>query len=314
MRNYPALIFLATAVVTACGSHWGGAGGDVSRGDSVNPPFDHLIDINPNSAIEGIKIPDSFKKACVAIAADNKRLAAKPLVIAMGATNPPDSYVDADDPSKMLGYQPAIAALALACLGAQFSIAQYPASTIIAAAQAGRVDILWNGFFYTPTRAQVLDFVVYEEVRDDAIIRSDSELNVKDLKDVCGHHVGVIVGSSEAQNLSVGGRSANICDNRAPMEVDTYQSAADLMLALSNRRVEVALAGEAAASAYADKVKLAFVVDTGVYAGISAIKGRQDLLLASQQAIKAIQEAGLQQALAEKYKRNTAVFPATLRT
>jgi len=68
---------------------------------------------------------------------------------------------------------------------------------LIPALQASQIDLVWSSLLYTPERAKVVDFVVYQKAGTGALVKKGNPQGIHALDDVCGKRASGVLGTVE---------------------------------------------------------------------------------------------------------------------
>lgn len=151
---------------------------------------------------------------------------------------------------------------AAALLGLKVDFKVVPFDGIIPGLQASRYDAATGEINVTPDRTKVVTFVTNHVSKDEFMVKADSTKESFDKpSDVCGLKIGASLGSSEAATAQ---SMANECKSSggAPTTVETFQTQAQVNLALSQGRIDVCLASGSQAAYTVDQTKGQFKVAT----------------------------------------------------
>lgn len=144
-------------------------------------------------------------------------------------------------------------AAALLDLDVDFKI--IPFDGVIPGLQAGRFDAATGEINVTPDRTEVVTFVTNYVSKDEIIVKADSPIESFDTPaDVCGLKIGASLGSSQAATAQ---SMADECkaSGGAPTTVETFQTQAQVNLALSQDRIDASLASSSQAAYTVDQTK-----------------------------------------------------------
>jgi polar amino acid transport system substrate-binding protein len=143
---------------------------------------------------------------------------------------------------------------AAALLGLEVDFQVVPFDGIIPGLQAGRYDAATGEINVTDERTKVVTFVTNYASKDEFIVKEDSEhTSFDEPGDVCGLKIAASLGSSQAATAQA---IADECaaSGGAETTVDTFQTQAQVNLALSQGRIDAALASGS---------QVAYTVDQG---------------------------------------------------
>lgn len=128
-----------------------------------------------------------------------------------------------------------------AVMGLKVKIKIVPFNGIIAGLQAGRYDGATGEIYATPERTKTVTFVTNHESSDALMVPAGSKITSAGSEtDLCGHTVAALLGSAEAK-LASGLVSKCKSAGKDPIVVKTFDSQANVNLALRGGRVEAAV-------------------------------------------------------------------------
>lgn len=128
-----------------------------------------------------------------------------------------------------------------AVMGLKVKIKIVPFNGIIAGLQAGRYDAATGEIYATPERTETVTFVTNHESSDALMVPANSKITSADSEEeLCGHTVAALLGSAEAK---LAGELVSKCKSagKDPITVKTFDSQANVNLALRGGRVEAAV-------------------------------------------------------------------------
>jgi len=143
---------------------------------------------------------------------------------------------------QVTGWDIEITRKAAALLGLKVDFKIIPFDGVIPGLQAGRFDAATGEINVTPDRTKVVTFVTNHVSKDEFIVKADSaKVSFDKPSDVCGLTIGASLGSSEAATAQ---SIADECKSSggAPTTVETFQTQAQVNLALSQDRIGASLA------------------------------------------------------------------------
>jgi polar amino acid transport system substrate-binding protein len=188
-------------------------------------------------------------------------------------------------------------------LGREITIKPAPFDSIIPGLQAGRFDFALTGMFDTKDRQKQIDFVDYLKSKNNFLVRSDDDLQINTLDDLCGTHVGQAKGAFEIQVVEDQSKACEK-DGKKPIQLDVFPDLNATTLALIGGRVDVVL-NDSAANAYLvrendGKVKAGGDYLSEGYFALGVPKG-DALLEEFQQGFQALQDSGKLEEIFDKW-------------
>jgi polar amino acid transport system substrate-binding protein len=221
-------------------------------------------------------------------------LAGKTIVVGVDGVSLPYSYHDPENPDRILGADADYARAVFACIGVPvtFQIAAW--SGLMPAVAAGRVDLMWDNLYYTPERAQRVDFVLYSVASDTAVLRKGNPKNIKSLADLCG--VRAVAGLGTVEILLLNNLTQTCTqDGKPAIEINTYQDRPSAWQMIETNRADIVLSSSAmaaAATAEHSNMETGFNFLPDVKVGVAVAKGRTELEQAIADAMAATQATG----------------------
>jgi len=156
---------------------------------------------------------------------------------------------------QVTGWDIEITRQAAALLGLKVDFKIIPFDGVIPGLQAGRFDAATGEINVTPDRTKVVTFVTNHVSKDEFIVPADSDKDSFDSpSDVCGLTIGASLGSSEAATAQ---SMADECEASGgdPVTVKTFQTQAQVNLALSQGRLQACLASGSQAAYTVEQTK-----------------------------------------------------------
>ena len=154
---------------------------------------------------------------------------------------------------EVTGWDIEITRQAAALLGLKVDFKIIPFDGVIPGLQAGRFDAATGEINVTPERTKVVTFVTNHISKDEFVVKSDSaKVSFDKPGDVCGLKIGASLGSSEAATAQ---SMADACKSSGgdPTIVETFQTQAQVNLALSQSRIDASLASGSQAAYTVEK-------------------------------------------------------------
>ncbi|WP_246755406.1 ABC transporter substrate-binding protein [Rhizobium lusitanum] len=243
-------------------------------------------------------------------------LSGKTLVMGVDAQTPP--YVSLDVATSTLqGSDIDLAKAVFDCIGVKYEIKSAAWSGLFPAVISGQIDLMFY-LYYNEVRAKEGDFILYMKAGTGAITQKGNPKGIRSQEDLCGNTVAVGLGSvEEAQMKDVAGKC--IASGKEPLTVMTYpDNAAGFRLVAADRAdimlTDLALVDRTVAEK-PQTYERAYRVLSGLQIGIAVKKGNVSLSTALVEGLAAVQAAGGQRAILEKYGIDTALeIPAQLKT
>ncbi|QKZ17152.1 ABC transporter substrate-binding protein [Streptomyces chartreusis] len=169
-----------------------------------------------------------------------KSIVEKGTLTIAAATYPP-AVIESADGTVPTGWDVANVHQIAAVLGLKAKVKIVPFGGIIAGLQAGRYDAAVGEIYATDERTAVVTFVTNHSSSDALMVPAGSKIASAGAEtDLCGHTVAVLLGSAEAA-LAEGIAGKCKGAGRDPITVKTFESQANVNLALRGGRVDAAV-------------------------------------------------------------------------
>ena len=221
-------------------------------------------------------------------------LAGKTIVVGEDGVSLPYSYHDPENPDRILGADADYARAVFACIGVPVTFQIGAWSGLLPAVASGRIDLMWDDLYYTPERAQRVDFILYSLASDTAVLRKGNPKNIKSLDDLCGVRAVAGLGTVEALLLTNLNQKCTEAGKPA-IEINTYQDRPSAWQMIQTNRADIVLSSSAmaaAATAERPEMETGFNFLPDVKVGVAVAKGRTELEQAIADAMAATLASG----------------------
>ena len=184
------------------------------------------------------------------------------LVIGTEAQYPPFEFYDTDNKT-IIGFDPDIGAGLARLMGLKLVLTDAAFASIIPSLTTGRYTLGMSGFAVTAERAKQVDLVTYYLASDGALVMGGNPQDLHIDDSLCG--VKVAVGNGTSQQLKTVPRLNEGCEKagKPKLVVSAMPGSNEVALALSSRRVDVALMGGSTAGLIAKQSKGKFEIASG---------------------------------------------------
>jgi polar amino acid transport system substrate-binding protein len=231
-------------------------------------------------------------------------LVGKTVRVAQDPQGPPYAFRDPENFDELIGLDADLVRAAFACVGVPFEFKTGSWSGLLPSVIAGQADLMWSNLYYTPTRAEQVDFVTYLSAATRGIVRKGNPKNIHSLDDACGVRAGAGLGTVEYAMFS-GLSEKCVAAGKPPLEIVTYPDRPTGIRMLLNDRADL-LMGDAGGNAYTIKLypnelESAYTIPTNYKVGPGISKSLPELRQAVFDAMQVLQADGTQKALMEKY-------------
>jgi polar amino acid transport system substrate-binding protein len=155
------------------------------------------------------------------LAAKYPSLVGRTIRLAQDGESPPYSFKDPANFEVMRGLDYELATATFTCLGMKTEIKLGKWSGLLPAVIAGQADIMWNNLYYTPVRAQQVDFVTYLVAATGGLVKAGNPKKIAALSDTCGMKGAAGLGTVEETLLR---KTSDECvaAGKPPLEIATY--------------------------------------------------------------------------------------------
>ncbi|MGD0432227.1 MAG: transporter substrate-binding domain-containing protein [Acetobacteraceae bacterium] len=240
-------------------------------------------------------------------------LVGKTIRIGQDGASVPYTYRDPKDPDHIIGSDADYARSVFGCIGMPVEFVIGTWGGLIAAVSSGRIDVMWDVLYYTPERAKIVDFVLYEAASDAAVVRHGNPKNINSLDDLCGKRGLGGLGTIEANLLQVLSKKCTDAGKDA-IDIYTYSDKPSAWRMIENDRGDVVLGSAAMADALVAErpevfgIGFRFLPD--IKCGVGVAKGNTELEQAIRDGIEATQASGQIAKIFATYKLDPALIIA----
>ncbi len=176
--------------------------------------------------------------ACTPAISDDNLIAPGKLQLSINPTNPPQQFVDKDGQLQGLNVELAQELSKRLCLQVDLIRMDFPA--MIPAMNAGRIDGIDTGMFWTEERSKLMYMVPYAVQAISVVIAPDSGTKIANEQDLIGKSSAVEV-SSYQMNWLKKFSDASVAKGGAAVEMRTFPTATNVVSAVLARQVDNAL-------------------------------------------------------------------------
>lgn len=231
-------------------------------------------------------------------------LVGKTLKVGTDPETPPYAMRDPKDFNLLIGLDTELATAAFKCIGAPIEFKVGAWSGQLPAVANGQTDMMWDTLYYTPERAQQMDFVIYLRAATGGLVAKGNPKHIMGLDDLCGTRASAALGSvEEAQFHKISDQC--LADGKSPVEIivspdipagyrQVMNDRSDLLL------INLGLVDQMAAD-NPDKLERAFMILTDWKVGVGVQKNNKELAQAILDAMSAMRADGTEKAIYDKY-------------
>jgi polar amino acid transport system substrate-binding protein len=238
-----------------------------------------------------------------ALATKYPSLVGKTIKVAQDGEGPPYTYRDPENFDHLIGLDADLVRAAFACIGVPFEFKTGAWSGLLPSVIAGQSDVMWSNLYYTPARAEQVDFVTYLIAATRGLVYKGNPKNIHSIDDACGTRAAAGLGTvEEAMFRKVS--DTCVAAGKKPLEVVTYPDRPSGIRMVQNDRADV-LMGDAGSLAYfikqhPNELESGYLIVTDYNVGPGISKNMPELRQALFDAMSVIQADGTQKELMVK--------------
>ncbi len=234
-------------------------------------------------------------------------LVGKTIRVAQSGDSPPFTFRDPEDFDKVIGLDADLVRATFACIGVPFEFKTGGWSGLLPSVIAGQSDLMWSNLYYTPTRAEQVDFVTYLLAATAGVVRKGNPKNVHALEDACG--VRAVAGLGTVEEAMFRGVSDKcVAAGKPAVELVTYADRPSGIRMVLNDRGDLMM-GDAGGldftvAQYPNELERAYMILTNYKVGPGISKSLPELRQAVFETMQIIQADGTLKELLVKYNVN----------
>lgn len=217
---------------------------------------------------------------------------------------PPYTMRDPENFDHLIGLDTELAEATFKCLGVpiEFSVGSW--SGQLPAVANGQTDIMWDTLYYTPERAQQMNFVIYFRAATGGLVAKGNPKGITGLEDICGTRAAAALGSvEEKQFRDISDKC--VADGKDPVEIVVAADIPAGFRAVMNDRADLFLINlglvDQMVADNPDKLERAFMILTDYKVGVGVNKEQTELAQAIMDGLAAIRADGTEKAIYDKY-------------
>jgi polar amino acid transport system substrate-binding protein len=231
-------------------------------------------------------------------------LVAKTIKIGTDGETPPYAMRDPKDFSQLIGLDTELAQAAFKCIGVPIEFKLGAWSGQLPAVANGQTDAMWDTLYYSPERAQQMDFVVYSRAATGGMVQKGNPKHIMGLDDICGVRASAGLGTvEEAQFRQLSDKCVK--DGKKAVEIVTFPDIPAGARLVMNDRADLLLINLGLVDQFVadnpDKLERSFMIVTNWKIGVGVNKNNKELEQAIADALSAIRASGAEKAIYEKY-------------
>lgn len=237
--------------------------------------------------------------------------------VGMDPQDVPYAYRDPKNFDHIIGFEADLAQDIAACLGMHVDFNPGAWSGIIPSVISGHNDVMMSNLYYTPKRAEQINYVVYMQAGVGALALKDNPKKLTSIADLCGNSASPVLGSVQATMLDEQSKKC-VAEGKPPVDVIVHDSEDSGLRLIQNKRADVLFADAALVGTLArthPEFKQAFTVLSKFQIGVGMRKNEDQLLKGFYAVISALQANGTEKTLMEKYGIDASLqVPAQIKT
>lgn len=231
-------------------------------------------------------------------------LVGKTIKVGTDPETPPYTMRDPKDFNKLIGLDTELAEATFKCIGLpiEFSVGAW--SGQLPAVANGQTDVMWDTLYYTPERAQQMNFVIYFRAATGGLVAKGNPKKITSIEELCGIRAAAALGSVEEKQF----RDASdkcVAAGKAPVEIVVAADIPAGFRAVMNDRADLFLINlglvDQMVADNSDKLERAFMILTDYKVGVGLNKASTELAQAVMDGLAAIRADGTEKAIYDKY-------------
>lgn len=239
-----------------------------------------------------------------AVATRYPGLAGRTIRIGQSPTSPPYAFVEGTALERHLGLDADLARAVFACIGVPVEFKAGRWSGLLPALIAGQTEVMWSNLFYTPVRAEQVDFVTYRINATSGVVRKGNPRRITGTDSICGLRAAAGLGTVEEASFRETSAACTAAGRR-PLEIFTYQDNSAGLRLLANDRADVMLLDTGTAGFMASRmpndIEIGYTITTQFKVAVGINKSEAMLRQAIFDAMQILQADGTQRAIMERY-------------
>jgi len=239
-----------------------------------------------------------------AVAAKYPTLAGKTIRVAQDGEGPPYTFRDPKDFDTLIGLDADLVRATFVCIGVPFEFKTGKWSGLLPSVIAGQSELMWSNLYYTPPRAEQVDFVTYLNAATRGMVHKGNPKNIHSIDDACGVRAAAGLGTVE-EAMFRGLSDKCVAAGKPPLEIVTYPDRPSGIRMVQNDRADL-LMGDAGGLAYfiaqyPDELESGYKIVTNYSVGPGITKSLPELRQAVFDAMQIIEADGTLKKLMVKY-------------
>jgi polar amino acid transport system substrate-binding protein len=167
-------------------------------------------------------------------------------MVAADASYAPNEFFDKDG-TTVIGMDADLSKALGTVMGLQVSVVNATFDSIIPGLASGKFDMGASSFTDTKAREATVDFVTYFNAGTSFFVKASGGPTINTLDDLCGHHVAVEKGTTQADDANAQNTKCTGAGKGA-VDVQVYTNQTDANTALTSGRADVSMADQPVAA------------------------------------------------------------------
>jgi len=239
-----------------------------------------------------------------ALAAKYPTLVGKTIRVAQSGEGAPFTFRDPEEFDKLIGLDADLVRATFACIGVPFEFKTGGWSGLLPSVIAGQSDLMWSNLYYTPARAEQVDFVTYLLAATGGMVKKGNPKNIHSLDEACGVRAAAGLGTvEEAMFREVSDKC--VAAGKPVVELVTYADRPSGIRMVQNDRTDL-LMGDLGSMDYTiaqlpNELERGYMMLTDYKVGPGISKSMPELRQAVFDSLQIIQSEGTMKKLMIKY-------------
>jgi len=239
-----------------------------------------------------------------ALAIKYPSLVGKTIRVAQSGEGAPFTFRDPEEFDKLIGLDADLVRATFACIGVPFEFKTGAWSGLLPSVIAGQSDLMWSNLYYTPARAEQVDFVTYLLAATGGMVKKGNPKNIHSLDDACGVRAAAGLGTVE-EAMFRGVSDKCVAAGKPAVELVTYADRPSGIRMVQNDRADL-LMGDLGSMDYTiaqlpNELERGYMMLTDYKVGPGISKSMPELRQAVFDSLQIIQSEGTMKKLMIKY-------------
>ena len=238
------------------------------------------------------------------VASKYPTLAGKTIRVAQSGEGAPFTFRDPENFDNLIGLDADLVRATFACIGVKFEFKTGGWSGLLPSVIAGQSDLMWSNLYYTPARAEQVDFVTYLLAATGGMVKKGNPKNIHSLDEACGVRAAAGLGTVE-EAMFRGVSDKCVAAGKPAVELVTYADRPSGIRMVQNDRADL-LMGDLGSMDYTiaqlpNELERGYMMLTDYKVGPGISKSMPELRQAVFDSLQIIQAEGAMKKLMIKY-------------